>query len=124
MTTPPRNSVHDREVFRFLTWAWDITLAHDLTSNSPILTVDITPLTGFAKLVAVNPARVAVADLTRPLLVAPLPNAGNLVIDGWHRIHRALQEQVTHLPAIVLTAEDERHCRLRGEITQQRATRS
>src|SRR4051812_35786704 len=43
------------------------------------------------------------------------PEPGNrLVIDGWHRIHRAITEGLEELPAILLTATDERTCRLHG----------
>jgi ParB-like chromosome segregation protein Spo0J len=36
------------------------------------------------------------------------------VIDGWHRIHRALDLGLEELPAILLDPADERTCRLHG----------
>jgi ParB-like chromosome segregation protein Spo0J len=36
------------------------------------------------------------------------------VIDGWHRIHRALDLGLEQLPAILLDPGDERAYRLRG----------
>jgi hypothetical protein len=39
------------------------------------------------------------------------PEAGDLIIDGWHRIARAVHEGLKELPAHFLTTEDERRCR-------------
>ncbi|MFC4118535.1 hypothetical protein [Nonomuraea zeae] len=73
---------------------------------------------GVKDLIRIDPDHAATVDLTKPLLVVPLPCAlppGNrLVIDGWHRIHRALDLRMEKLPAILLDPADERRCRLRG----------
>jgi hypothetical protein len=105
--------VNGRELFRFLAFAWDVTQAHRRAADYPIHQVDIAVLAGFATLIRVNPAHLDQADLSRPILIAPIPEAGNLVIDGWHRIHRAVRDGLTHLPARVLTAADEQHIRIR-----------
>ncbi|GAA1577334.1 hypothetical protein GCM10009827_118980 [Dactylosporangium maewongense] len=104
----------EREVFRFLAWAWDVTAGNALAVDYPVRRADVTVLAGIAQLIGVHQARAAVADLARPLLVAPMPGAGLFMIDGWHRITRALAEGVTHLPAKVLTEADEARIRLRG----------
>jgi hypothetical protein len=111
---PDRGDDGEREVFHFLRWAWDITAALDLSRDYPVTQVDISPIAGLAQLVAVNPKRVAAADLTRPLIIAPVPDAGHLVLDGWHRVHKGLSTGVTVLPARLLTAADEQRIRLRG----------
>jgi hypothetical protein len=89
-----------------------------VATRHPVHEADIRPLTGVVGLIRVDPAHAATVDLTRPLLVVPLPYApppGNrLVIDGWHRIHRALAEGLDRLPAVLLDEDDERACRLRG----------
>jgi hypothetical protein len=89
-----------------------------LAKRHPVHQADIRPLTGVIGLIRVDPAHAATVDLTRPLLVVPLPHApapGNrLVIDGWHRIHRALSERLHRLPAVLLDEGDERACRLHG----------
>jgi hypothetical protein len=100
-------------VFRFLAWAWDVTEGHHRAADYPIHQVDITVLAGFAALIRVNDAYLDQVDLTRPILIAPIPEAGNLVIDGWHRVHRALRDGLTHLPARLLTEADEQHIRIR-----------
>ncbi|MFG2042198.1 hypothetical protein [Dactylosporangium sp. NPDC048998] len=102
------------EVFRFLAWAWDVTAGNALAADYPVRQADVTVLAGIAQLIGVNQDRAEVADLSRPLLIAPIPGAGLFVIDGWHRITRALAEHVTHLPARVLTEADEARIRLRG----------
>jgi hypothetical protein len=105
--------VSGREVFRFLAFAWDVTEGHRRAADYPIRQVDVTVLAGFASLIRVNDAYLDRVDLTRPILIAPIPEAGNLVIDGWHRVHRALRDGLTHLPARVLTDADEQHIRIR-----------
>ncbi|MGI8335240.1 hypothetical protein ACRYCC_35270 [Actinomadura scrupuli] len=106
------------EMFALLGWAWDIDTATRLAKAYPVGTAEVRPLAGLLSLIRIAPEHAATVDLTRPLLVVPLPNIpapGNrLVIDGWHRIHRALSEGVDRLPAILLDASDERACRLRG----------
>jgi hypothetical protein len=103
----------DRETFRLLGWAWDVTEGHRLSAGYPMRRVDITVLAGLAGLIAINPAHLDRVDLTRPVLVAPVPELGNLVIDGWHRVHRGLRDSITHLPARLLTAGDEQRIRIR-----------
>ena len=102
-----------REVFRFLAFAWDVTEGHRRAADYTIHQADITALAGLAALVGVNDAYLDQVDLTRPILIAPIPEAGNLVIDGWHRVHRALRDGLTHLPARLLTEADEQHIRIR-----------
>ncbi|MFE0021930.1 hypothetical protein [Amycolatopsis sp. NPDC059021] len=55
-------------------------------------------------------------DLTKPLIVAPLPigeePAELMVIDGWHRIYRALSEGRETLPAFLLNPAAEEAIRI------------
>ena len=101
-----------REVFRLLAWAWDIGEAHRLAAGHPVRQVDIGGLAGFASLIRVNPAHLDEVDLAVPILIAPVPELGNLVIDGWHRVHRALRDGVTVLPARMLSEADEKQIRI------------
>ena len=100
------------EVFRFLAWAWDIGQAHRRAADYPVHQVDIGGLARFASLIRVDPAHVDEVDVAVPILVAPVPELGNLVIDGWHRVHRALRDGVTVLPARMLTEADEKQIRI------------
>jgi hypothetical protein len=104
--------VSGREVFRFLAWTWDISQAHRLAAGYPTRQVDIAGLAGFASLIHIDPAHVDEVDLGAPILIAPVPELGNLVIDGWHRVHRALRDCHTVLPARMLTPPDEKRIRI------------
>jgi hypothetical protein len=106
--------VSGREGFRFLAHAWDVTEGHRRAADYPIRQVNITVLAGFAQLIRVTPEHLNRVDLTRPILIVPVPElAGKLVIDGWHRVHRALRDGLTRLLARVLTEADEQHIRIR-----------
>ena len=56
---------------------------------------------------------ILVADVSKPLLVIPLPtelfgpDAGDMVLDGYHRITRAIFEARAEVPAHFLTTADE-----------------
>jgi hypothetical protein len=50
-------------------------------------------------------------DLSRPLLFVPFAGAAQMV-DGWHRIARAVLEGVEELPAYLLTEEEANSCLL------------
>jgi hypothetical protein len=106
------------EMFTLLGWAWDVDLAVRLARRHPVRQAAARTLAGVKNFIRVDPDHAATADLTRPILIVPLPCApepGNrLVIDGWHRIHRALTEGLDELPAILLNAADERTCRIHG----------
>lgn len=106
------------EMFTLLGWAWDVDLATRLARRHPVRPAAIRTLTGVMDLIRIDPDHAATVDLTKPLLVVLLPCApppGNrLVIDGWHRIHRALDLGMEELPTVLLDPADERTCRLRG----------
>jgi hypothetical protein len=104
--------VSRRELFRFLARAWDIGDAHRRAADHPIQQVDIAGPAGFAALIHLDPAHVDEVELTTPILTAPVPELGNLVIDGWHRAHRALPDGVSVLPARQLTQADQAHIRI------------
>ena len=106
------------EMFALLGWAWDIDTAARLAKRHPVQPAEVRPLARLMGLVRIDTDHAATADLSRPLLVVPLPNVPapgyRLVIDGWHRIHRALTDGIDRLPAVLLDASDERACRLHG----------
>lgn len=130
----PHSPTHrDCQVFFFAAYRWCITHALELITADPeaatlIEEAEITGLGQFLPIEPDEPGSVALirvevdteyamsTDLTKPLLVAPLEAggqpAGAVVIDGWHRVYRALREGRTHLPALLLTTEAERTCRV------------
>lgn len=103
------------EMFILLGWAWDIDTATRLAARYPVHQTNIRALTWARAVIKIDDAHAVKADLTRPLLAVPIPDADTpLVIDGWHRIHRALTTGVDELPVILLDERDERACRIRG----------
>lgn len=103
------------EMFVLLGWAWDIDTATRLAARHPVTEADVDRLAWARPVIQINPDHAATVDLSRPLLAVPIPNAQTpLVIDGYHRIHRALTIGVRTLPVIVLDEHDERACRIRG----------
>ncbi|MFC4912963.1 hypothetical protein [Actinomadura gamaensis] len=107
------------EMFILLGWAWDVDAAARLAARYPVRDADIRPLAWARAVIAVDPGHAATTDLTRPLLAVTLPHTDTpLVIDGWHRIHRALNSGVHRLPVVILNQTDERACRLMGGSVQ------
>lgn len=100
----------ETEYFTWLQWRWNITEALHRYGAKPAQLVDIASARQFlhAGLVRINPDRLNKADITRPILIAPTPDVPNhvIIIDGWHRVARALTRGFTDLPAIFLTADE------------------
>ncbi|SDC25328.1 hypothetical protein [Actinokineospora iranica] len=107
-------------VFTFGTDRWCVTLAQELIAADPTAAephphVGIGDLGVFlGGLVRIDPDHAMTRDLSLPLLIAPLPigqGSVHVLIDGWHRVYRALSEGLTDLPAYVLTAATEQAAR-------------
>ena len=45
-------------------------------------------------------------DLSVPVIVITQKNGGMLPIDGWHRMAKALDKGMTHLPAVLLNRKE------------------
>ncbi|WP_177227719.1 ParB N-terminal domain-containing protein [Nonomuraea pusilla] len=98
-----------------MSWRWDITTAKKLTrARTPEGRIEPREWAGMLQLVSIDTEHAAQVDLSEPLIVATVPNGGMLIIDGWHRLYRALTTGVAELPAVVLTAEEELACRIFG----------
>ncbi|WP_431904030.1 hypothetical protein [Nonomuraea sp. bgisy101] len=103
------------EFFQLMAWRWNITAAKELAQGrQPEGRLEPRDWAGMLQLVAINCDHAAQMDLSEPLIVAPVPNGGLLIIDGWHRLHKALTTGVSELFAVVLTAEEELACRIFG----------
>ncbi|GAA3616000.1 hypothetical protein GCM10022419_121610 [Nonomuraea rosea] len=121
MPQPPaaRRSGSDRadstgvEIFQMLGWRWDITQAKRITQDrAPDGRIQTRWWAGMIQLVAIDAEHAAQVDLSEPLIMATVPNGGMLIIDGWHRLCRALALGVEELFAVVLTEEEELACRI------------
>ncbi|MFI6295965.1 ParB N-terminal domain-containing protein [Nonomuraea sp. NPDC050790] len=116
-TTPEPGPVDSSEVewFQILAWRWNITTAKQLAKDrEPQARLDPAAWKAMLGVITINTEHAARVDLTEPLIVAPVPNGGMLIIDGWHRLHKALNTGVTELQAVILTAEEELACRIFG----------
>lgn len=132
MTHPP---LHEKcQIFRFMIWQWCIDTAEELIQVDPTA-AELVPegdITRLGKFLPLNPdppgivplVRVHVdveyamtVDLDKPVIAARLvsesgKDGGVIVIDGWHRVFRALWEGREHLPTYLLSAEAEQACRI------------
>ncbi|MGW4792451.1 hypothetical protein ACWEPC_08575 [Nonomuraea sp. NPDC004297] len=103
------------EVFQMLGWRWDITEAKKLTQDrAPDGRIVTERWAAMIQLIAIDAEHVLQVDLSEPLIMATVPNGGMLIIDGWHRLCKALALGVAELPAVVLTEEEELACRIFG----------
>lgn len=115
--TTSHDTEHDPydQVFVLLGWAWDVARAARAAVRRPVTRANVSQIGALGPLIRIDPDYARTVDLSRPLLAVPLPDVGTpIVIDGWHRIHKAQQTGITELPLIILSADDERACRLMG----------
>ena len=106
----------DREYFQFLTYRWDVTRAQEIAADCPVHQFDPRPWFGWLAAVHIDEEHVGDVDLTRPLIVVKIAEAGGdpMIIDGWHRLARAARENVTELPVVVLDEAQELRSRVFG----------
>ncbi|MEV0615686.1 hypothetical protein AB0I81_20390 [Nonomuraea sp. NPDC050404] len=112
----PTRTDHSRlEIFQMLGWSWDITAAKKLTQGrSPDGVIMTEWWAAMLNLIAIDAEHAAQVDLSEPLIAATVPTGGILIIDGWHRLCKAVTIGLPELSAVVLTAEEERACRISG----------
>jgi len=69
---------------------------------------------------SIVPAKLMATDLAQAIIILPLPSimipGCQVIIDGWHRIARAIMEGLPFLRAAFLTEDDERALRLKDVI--------
>ncbi|RKS68296.1 ParB-like nuclease family protein [Actinomadura pelletieri DSM 43383] len=121
--TTSHDTEHDAydQVFVLLGWAWDVATAARASTRYTVTHAPVSTIGALGALIRIDADYAATVDLSRPLLAVPLPGSGTpLVIDGWHRIHKAQRTGVTELPVILLNADDERACRLMGGSVRRR----
>ncbi|WP_433435365.1 hypothetical protein [Nonomuraea sp. CA-141351] len=103
------------EMFQLMAWRWNVSHAKKLTADrTPGGRVEVAAWAGLLQLIHIDDEHAQQVDLSEPLIVVPVPNGGLLVIDGWHRIRKALTSGVKHLLAHVLSVEEELACRVHG----------
>lgn len=110
-----------RQYFRFgEDDVWDITTALEFVGRRPpdgrFRPEQMRPF--FEQFIEVEEEHVPDADLSVPLIGTVLKDADGtpflLLIDGWHRLARALREGASELRVYLLTPEEEAACRIVG----------
>ena|SRR5579872_1099078 len=121
----------DGETFTFLNIVWNVTEAKRIIASKP-RRLDEIEVSEAALLVHRSGASMGqtlpigpridwnrvdgdpAVDLQVPVIVAWVPEADSyLVIDGWHRIAKAIMVSVARLPAVALTRTESRVARIR-----------
>lgn len=106
---------------------YDINCAFEQADRRPVRRIAVTELRWILEPPEADPAqlpddeeRIARADLTAPLLITPW--RGRLaVVDGAHRLTRAMREGVADLPTRLLTETDLASCEVGGRQFKSRA---
>lgn len=93
-------------------YVWNVTEALRIIEESPRETMLFAPVEQgvtiahiWERYPDINEERAKTADLTRPLLFIPFQE-NHLLIDGWHRLFRAVSENVEALPCYALSPEE------------------
>lgn len=111
------------EIFQFMRVSWNVTKALELIGNrnephdpDDKITVHGNPaLVGMMGMIRIDDEYAKTVDLSRPIIFTRLwemEGAPGILIDGWHRVHRAIQENVHTLPFYLLTKEEDAQCRI------------
>ena len=116
------------EIFRLLWSRWDIRKAKQILAATPsrvVRTCEVKPFestisrrleSGAITIgVRVDWDRVqhdATIDLTVPIILGTLEDA-DLLLDGYHRVAKALRTRVATLPCVVLTRDETENVRIR-----------
>jgi hypothetical protein len=97
-----------KEEFRFLAGLFDIAKAKRIIEDKPREIVEINIGESGKQLLAlmkIDMTRFDEIDLTVPIIVASIKE-GNLPIDGWHRIAKAVHLGLPFVPGVMLTKEE------------------
>ncbi|MEU4574625.1 hypothetical protein [Nonomuraea sp. NPDC023979] len=112
---PGRDDRPHREFFQMLAWRWDVTAAKEFARGRETEgRINPREWAGMLHLVAIDTEHAARVDMSEPLIVITVPDSGMLIIDGWHRLYKALDTGVPELAAVILTADEELACRIFG----------
>ncbi len=93
-------------------YVWDVTKAKEIIAVNPREVILFNPsehgITAehvLSRYPGLEPERAKTADLTVPVIFIPFAGA-HLLIDGWHRLYRAVTEGVDTIPCHLLTEEE------------------
>lgn len=135
MEQPPHQERQPAQWFQFGGWVFDIDRAQALLADKPReprplpvmpwvrqYGLDLLDHPDTAPILGIGPdfdrEYAMTTDLTKPLIVATLRTSDHgrspLLIDGTHRLYRALREDIAELPAYVLDEAETRTIRIDG----------
>ncbi len=90
--------------------AWNITLAKELVKGrSPFCMIYPAELASIGKNVTVDHDHAMTTDLNDPVIaiILALDEMKDMfIIDGWHRIHKAVYQSVENIPCCLLSEEE------------------
>ncbi|MFG1965718.1 hypothetical protein [Nonomuraea sp. NPDC049028] len=112
---PSKPTPRTREVFHLGPYAWNVTAAMRIVEGREPDCIQVEKAAALLWLVYIDKAHAATVDLTQPLILAPFADAGNIPIDGWHRLWKARREGIETLPALALTPDEEFRVRMHGD---------
>jgi hypothetical protein len=113
----PTDQVYSFEDNKGTEWHWNASLGMrliELVSREPKLFypsdhgIDLAHLR--QRYPDIDENHAAKADLSRPILFVPFHDGTSVLVDGWHRLWRAVSEGVESLPCYELTPEEARAC--------------
>jgi hypothetical protein len=98
------------ERFHLLRWSWNVTRGWQIAGDRGAVDIPVSALGSLLGLIRIDHEHVKTVDTSRPLLAVPFPDDPSvlLVIDGWHRIARAVTDGLESLPVVPLSADEAR----------------
>ncbi|WP_155338288.1 hypothetical protein [Acrocarpospora corrugata] len=98
-----------------LAWRWNVSQAKQITAGrTPNGVITTAEWRGMLRMVVIDEIHAESVDLSEPLIAVPVPSGGPLIIDGWHRLHKALSSETETLRAHLLSVDEELTCRMFG----------
>jgi hypothetical protein len=103
------------ETFEFMGIVFDVTKAKRLAGDPTrsAARVQTAPFDSWLTMIGIDEKHALSdkIDLNEPVIIGVLPNDfGRLLLDGNHRMWRALHDKRTHMPALILDADETRAC--------------
>jgi hypothetical protein len=106
----------NNEYFQFLSYRWNVTKAQEIARDLPTGKIGVADWARHLGIIGLDDDHLDTVDLRRPLILVRIADVGGLVliIDGWHRLARALRDGVAELPFHLLDEDQEFEVRVFG----------
>lgn len=99
----------DDETFRFLYYEWDITkmLEYAQKNNKEVFEVKVDQLKGQNALIRIEEEYAMKTDLEKPIILVELYDKSYFLVDGHHRLHKAIAKSVEYINAYMFSFEEQ-----------------